>query len=215
MSASAWSGGHAPPARAASLFAQWSARAGLLILVALAGCAAPRVKPDANLLARQDARERTLATRHAWQLEGRLGVSDGRDGGSGSLQWRQDGERFHFSVHAPVTGKTWVLSGDAHHAALEGLRERAIEGDNAALLLERELGWHVPVAELTSWARAARAEGDARIEFRTDGLPAVIEQDGWKIEYPDYDSSSEPPLPRRIFASRGDYRVRLSVSRWQ
>ena len=216
MSARASSGGPAPPARAASILARAGLpRVCLLIAAALAGCAAPRVKPDADLLARQDARERALATQRAWQLEGRLGVSDGRDGGSGSLQWRQDGDTFRFSVHAPVTGKTWVLSGDAHHAALEGLRERAIEGANAALLLERELGWHVPVAELTDWVRGARARGDARIEFRSDGLPALIEQDGWKIEYPDYDSTSEPPLPRRIFASRGDYRVRLSVSRWQ
>jgi len=191
------------------------ARTGLLAVFVLAGCAAPRIKPDADLLARQDARERALATQRTWQLEGRLGVSDGRDGGSGSLQWRQDGDAFHFSVHAPVTGKTWVLSGDPGHATLSGLREQPVEGADAAKLLERELGWHVPVAELTDWVRAARAHGEAHIEFRSDGLPAVIEQDGWKIEYPDYDSASQPPLPRRIFASRGDYRVRLSVSQWR
>ena len=42
----------------------------------------------------------------------------------------------------------------------------------------------------------------------------MIEQDGWKIEYPDYDTAHQPPLPRKIFASRGDSRVRLSVSQW-
>jgi outer membrane lipoprotein LolB len=207
--------GAAPEVRVTPLFASPLARAGLLLVVALGGCAAPRVKPDADLLARQSAREHALAAEPSWQLSGRLGVSDGHDGGSGSLQWRQDRDAFRFSVHAPVTGKTWVLSGDAHHAVLEGLREQAIEGPDAAQLLEREVGWHVPVAELTSWARAARAEGDAQIEFRSDGLPAVILQDGWKIEYPDYDSTHEPPLPRKIFASRGDYRVRLSVNQWQ
>jgi outer membrane lipoprotein LolB len=191
------------------------ARAGLLFVLALSGCAAPRIKPDADLLARQSARERALAAQPMWQLSGRLGVSDGHDGGSGSLQWRQDGDAFRFSVHAPVTGKTWVLSGDAHHAVLEGLREQPVESADAAQLLEREIGWHVPVAELTYWARAARAPGDARIEFRSDGLPAVIGQDGWKIEYPDYDNTHDPPLPRKIFASRGDYRVRLSVNQWQ
>ena len=77
-----------------------------------------------------------------------------------------------------------------------------------------QLGWHVPVAQLTDWVRAARAKGDAEIEFRSDGLPAVIQQDGWTIEYPDYDETHQPPLPRKVFASRGDYRVRLSVSEW-
>ena len=215
MSAPASPRASAERVRPISILAQTLVRASLLLLVVLAGCAAPRIKPDANLLAGQDAREHTLATQRTWQLDGRLGVSDGHDGGSGSLQWHQDGDTFDFSVHAPVTGKTWVLSGDAHRAELKGLREQAVEGDSASALLERELGWHVPVAELTSWVRGARANGDARIEFNSDGLPAVIEQDGWKIEYPDYDTAQRPPLPRRIFASRGEYRVRLSVSQWR
>lgn len=190
-------------------------RSATVVALLLAGCAAPRVKPDADLLARQAQRERLIAAQPSWQLEGRLGVSDGRDGGSGSLQWRQDGDRYRFSVHAPVTGKTWVLSGDAAHAKLEGLRPQPVGGDDAQTLLERELGWHVPVADLTSWVRGSRAKSEARIEFRNDGLPAVIEQDGWKVEYLDYDTARQPPLPSRIFASRGDYRVRLAVKHWQ
>jgi outer membrane lipoprotein LolB len=190
--------------------------AGAFALAALlAGCAAPRVKPDAALLERQSARERLLAAQPDWQLTGRLGVSNGHDGGSGSLEWRQNGAAFRFAVHAPVTGKTWVLAGDDHHAVLEGLREAPIEDGDAAELLLRELGWHVPVAGLTEWVRGARTAGEARIEFRGDGLPAMIEQDGWTIEYPDYDTAHSPPLPSKIFARRGDYRVRLSVSRWQ
>lgn len=182
----------------------------------LGACAtAPRVKTDDAMLARQGERERVLASQPNWQLAGRLGVSNAKDSGSGSLQWKQDGDAFRFSVHAPVTGKTWTLTGDAHHAVLEGLRDQPVEGDDAAALLDRELGWKVPVAQLTEWVRAARAKGDAQIEFRADGLPAVIRQDGWTIEYPDYDETHQPPLPRKVFASRGDYRVRLSVSAWQ
>jgi len=192
------------------------ARACALVACALvlAACAAPRVKTDDALLARQGERERVLASQPNWQLAGRLGVSNAKDSGSGSLQWKQDGDVFRLSVHAPVTGKTWVLAGDAHRVVLEGLRDQPVEGTDAAALLTRELGWNVPVAQLTEWVRAARAKGNAQIEFREDGLPAVIQQDGWKIEYPDYDSTHQPPLPRKVFASRGDYRVRLSVSEW-
>ena len=193
-------------------------RVALVLCMLLAGCAAPRVKtvvPDSAMLAGQAAREHELAAKPDWQLAGRLGVSTGKDSGSGSLQWKQDGEAFRFSVHAPVTGKTWVLTGDPRHAVLEGLRDRPVEGDDAATLLERELGWHVPVAELSAWVRGARARGEAKVEFREDGLPATIVQDGWKIEYPDYDTTRTPPLPRKVFASRGDYRVRLAVSEWQ
>ena len=57
----------------------------------------------------------------------------------------------------------------------------------------------------------AVAPRHARIEFRDDGLPAQIEQDGWKVRYLDYDTTRDPPLPSKVFASRGDYQVRLAI----
>lgn len=191
-----------------------AAVAAALLLVACAGQPRKPAPPDAPALAQQAARESMLAARDDWSLRGRLGVSDGHDSGSGSLEWNQRGSTFRFSVHAPVTGKTWVLSGDHDHARLDGLREQSIESADAGSLLERELGWKVPVAELRYWARGARSPGTASIEFREDGLPAVIVQGGWTVRYLDYDRAQDPPLPSKVFATRGDYKVRLAIREW-
>jgi outer membrane lipoprotein LolB len=183
----------------------------------LAACAGPRVRPvaaNAQLLAGQLAREQVLAGHTAWTLRGRLGVSDDHDSGSGALEWTQRGTGFHFSVHAPVTGKTWVLSGAPGHAALDGLRDHQVVGEDAAALLERELGWRVPVAELVGWVRGVRAPGGAQIQFRADGLPAEIDQAGWKVTYLDYDQGLVPPLPSKVFATKGSYKVRLAIHQW-
>ncbi|MGA9343349.1 MAG: lipoprotein insertase outer membrane protein LolB [Rhodanobacteraceae bacterium] len=202
--------------RAAALGGSFDFRGGILLalLLGIAGCAAPLVKSDSAHLEAQDQRELALAAQLDWRLEGRLAVSDGHDGGSGTLEWHQQGARFEFEVHAPITGKTWKLMGDPTHAVLSGLAARPIVGDNAAALIERELGWHVPVARLTAWVRGARAEGSATMTFRGDGLPAEIVQAGWTVRYADYDVALSPPLPTRIFASRGPYHVRLSVRHW-
>lgn len=118
-------------------------------------------------------------------------------------------------MHAPVTGRTWVLSGDAAQARLDGLRDGTLQGRDAADLLQRELGWQVPFAQLVAWVRALRAPGPAQMAFDAQGLPAQIEQDGWTIRYGDYDMTQSPPLPRRVFASRGEERVRLAIRSWQ
>jgi len=186
--------------------------------VLLAGCAAAPTRPvvgTPGMFDAQAGRERALAAHTHWSLEGRLGVSDGHDSGSGSLHWEQDADAFRFTVHAPVTGKTWVLSGDAQGARLQGLRDGVVEGADAASLLRREVGWQVPFAQLVDWARAARAPGAAQVRFDTQGLPAQIEQDGWTVTYSDYDMAQAPPLPRRVFASRGELRVRLAIRDWQ
>lgn len=180
----------------------------------LSACAPQRLRPDAAGLDAQDRREALLAPKSDWQLTGRLGVSDGRDSGSGSLVWSQQGQDFRFELHAPVTGKTWILSGDARHAQLQGLREEALQGDDAASLLQRELGWRVPVAELQWWARGMRAPGKAELSLRGDGLPARIVQAGWQVDFLDYDETTQPALPRKLFAESGNYKVRLAIQRW-
>lgn len=190
-----------------------------LIIVAmaalLAACAAPRVRTDVQGRSNQDQRENQLATRSNWSLQGRIAVSAPGDSGSGSLDWQQQGEHYNISVHAPVSGKTWTLSGDDSGVRLSGLRETPSEALDASALLEKELGWKVPVADLAWWVRAMRAPGKAEIAFREDGLPTEIRQHGWVVEFRDYLPGIAPSMPRRIFASNGRYSVRLIVQQWQ
>lgn len=186
-----------------------------LLLVLLASCAAPRVRPDADRMAALEQRERDVSSTMDWALHGRMSISSPKDSGSGTLEWQQQGANFQFALSAPVSGKTWTLSGDADHAELTGLRAQPVRGANAAELLIRELGWKVPVGELTYWVRGIRAPGRAEVRFREDGLPAEFHQGGWIIEFRDYAPDQNPPLPRKIFASNGDYKVRLAIQRWE
>lgn len=191
-------------------------RTALLALVCafVAACAAPRLRPDADRMAAQELRERTLSADVDWSLHGRMAISSPQDSGSGTLDWRQQGSTFRFVLSAPVSGKTWTLDGDAAHAELSGLRPKPVRGANAADLLRRELGWNVPVGELAYWVRGIRAPGPAEIDFREDGLPAEFHQGGWIIEFRDYATERGLQLPRKIFASNGDYKVRLIIQSW-
>lgn len=167
-----------------------------------------------DLMAAQEQREQKLSAMADWSLKGRLALSGPGDSGSGSLDWQQNGVDYRFTMHAPVTGKTWTLIGNGQSAELTGLQSQPVRAQDATTLLERELGWKVPVIELSYWVRGQRAPGPADITFRSDGLPAEFRQQGWLIEYREYDETREPALPRRIFASNGEYKVRLAIQRW-
>ena len=60
-----------------------------------------------------------------------------------------------------------------------------------------------------------RAAGSSRVDYDVQNLPAVIEQAGWKVEYRDWLADRDPPLPRKLFASRGNARVRVVVDSWK
>ena len=189
---------------------------GLPLLLLTACVPAVRMKGDASLLAAQRAREQALASVDRWVLQGRLGVSNGSDGGSGNFSWSQDGEHYEFVLRAPVTGKSFRLSGDNHGALIEGLDGGPIHGRDAESLMHRALGWDVPLRDLRAWVLGLRADGGpAELTFGTDRLPASLLQDGWSVDYREWDASHQPPLPKKLYAAKPPYKVKLVIESWQ
>jgi outer membrane lipoprotein LolB len=184
-----------------------------LVLV-LSACAAPRLRDaDEAALEAQSRRESVLAAEGRWSLSGRIAVSDAGDGGSGRITWRQDGDRYTIDISAPVSRRTWRLTGSPAGATLEGLDGGPRFDESAEALLRREVGWTVPFASLSAWVRGARGAGPALLEFDAEGRPARLSQAGWIVEFRTW-NQAEPELPLKVFAARGQQRVRLVVERW-
>lgn len=202
-----------------------------LVIAALSGCAtapvvAPGIPASPELEAVQDRREAALGLLDGgcdlatWAMNGRVALSNGKDGGSGRIEWVQANGRTEVTLSAPVTRQSWTLRRDVTGAVLEGVAGGALRGVDAALLLRDATGWDIPVAALGCWLRGARAErgvfGDVELFFAENGQVQRIVQDGWVVEYAGWlmDRATGLPMPARIEARRGDSRVRLVVDRW-
>lgn len=183
-------------------------------------------------------REAALDRDSRWSLQGRVALSNGRDGGSGRIEWQQVGPRYAVTLSAPITRQSWRLSGGAGEVLLEGLDGGPRHGSDPAQLLRASTGWDIPVLALTAWLRGARAQGlgPAQLQFGVDGHLLRIEQGGWVIEYRDWrlppvaqgdvavseadDVAGEVAaltavaLPHWLEATRGEARVRLIVDQW-
>ena len=202
----------------------------LLVLCAVvalfAGCATTARQPDlppvaGDPAAHQQQRVEALSSASDWSLTGRVALSNGRDGGSGRLDWRQQGAAYEVSLSAPITRQSWRLSGAPGNALLEGLEGGARQGPDPRLLLLEATRWDIPVAALTSWVRGMRADesiyGRSNLVFGDDGRISRIIQDGWTIDFAGWQAADGQPveLPHRLTATRGEARVRLVVDSWQ
>ena len=183
----------------------------------LAACAPVAVRNPGTVkqLAAQATREHALGAQQSWSLDGRFAASDGQHGGSGSLSWQQEGRQYQFTLRAPITGKTVQLNGGPNGAVLTGMGKQALAGRSAGDVLNAEFGWDVPVADLAWWVRGLRAPGrPAILTFGANGLPATLDQDGWHVDYRDWYSERNPPLPHKVYASRDPYTVRVMIETW-
>jgi outer membrane lipoprotein LolB len=194
-----------------------------MTILGLAGCASvPPLRVgspgDAGLVAEQAAREQALGQLTNWHLEGRLGITnsdDSRGSGSGGLSWTEQGGTYVFTVDGAF-GNSFRLSGGPDGALLEGVGKQPLRDTDAEALMQRAVGWSVPLAELRAWVLGLRAAGSqAQLSFGDDRLPAVLQQDGWRVEYRGWDTSRQPALPTFVVASKPPYAVRLAIKSWQ
>ena len=181
-----------------------------------AGCAPAPTRPVAAAdEGAQQAREALLAKEPDWGFRGRVALSQGSNGGNAGIHWRQQGADFDIELTAPITARSWRLQSRGGHVSLEGLEDGARKGDDAEAMLLEATGWRIPVKAMSAWARGARAPGStAELGVDPEARPALLQQDGWTIEYRAWFEGA-PPLPQKVFARQGEASVRLVVEAWE
>jgi outer membrane lipoprotein LolB len=185
------------------------------LALVVAACAQAPIRPASGSGAGgQAAREAALRAETTWAFAGRVAIEHGGRAGNARIDWKQRGEDFEITLSAPVTRQSWRLVREAGRARMEGMEGGVREGGDAEALLLESTGWRIPVASLTAWVRGARASAaTARLEYSPQGLPSVLVEDGWTVEYRAWGEGA-PPLPTRLFARHEQSSVRLAIERW-
>jgi outer membrane lipoprotein LolB len=179
----------------------------LFLAVALtAGCAvSPRPAPVPADLRELDR----------WQARGRLGVSGPENGGSGSFDWQQRGDRSEVQIRGPVGVGSVRLQLRGDDLTLETSGGQRLEERAAWEELEARLGAPVPAGSLRYWMLGLAAPGEHRWHEENSEGVVTLEQGGWRIDYQRYSTEFGPRVPVRMRATNGDARVRIVVDRWQ
>jgi outer membrane lipoprotein LolB len=189
----------------------------LASLVLLAGCAsvpgtAPIGPPNEAAWQTHQAKLQSL---NAWEMQGRIGIVNGKDGGSGSMDWKQQGDQVAFSFRGPFGAGALDVRGDA-----QALWVRSSRGDDFVTTdPERDFAARfkvpLPVLSMRYWmlglpdpATPFDKTVDAHGELRT------LTQRGWQVTYQDYAEFAGYDLPTRLLISRDQVRIKVATNRW-
>jgi outer membrane lipoprotein LolB len=156
-----------------------------------------------------------LTTLQGWELSGRAGFVDGKDSGSGSLDWRQQGDESNLDFRGPLGAGALHIEGDTHALHVKTSRgDDFVTSDPEADLGER-LHQPLPVFSLRYWVLG---QPDPTRDFAkvTDarGELVSLDQSGWHVEYQEYAEVDGYSLPTRLTLERDQVRIKLAVSDW-
>jgi outer membrane lipoprotein LolB len=151
-----------------------------------------------------------------WNLSGKLAISNDEDGGSGKLQWRENPGYTRMDFHGTLGRGAWRLEADRSGARLELADGSAYQDQTVDQLVQKQVGWEIPVESLSWWVRGMAAPGGAEERwFDERGNLVRLNQDGWSIEFGKYRSFGEFEMPIRLTAMQADWKVKLVVRRWE
>ena len=190
----------------------------LLLATLLAACSqGGGRKPDSTALELDYQRhEAQVGALESWALEGRLALSDGKEGGSGTLSWDQDGESSRLAFRGTMGRGAWQLEADSQGAVLELANGEVYQDESVAELVRKKVGWKVPVDALQWWIRGLAFPGQSQSrQLDPAGRLVHLEQSGWKVDFSQYRNEGKAWMPGKVSARRENYAVKIVVKTWR
>ncbi len=162
-----------------------------------------------------DERRAALGRVDDWTMSGRIAVRTPDDGFSASLRWIQIEETFDARVNGPLGVGAIHLSGDLEQVRIEHGDGEIEVFQDPERSLTRRLGWTVPVASFRYWALGIEGPGPVdAISTDDSGRLARLRQQGWDVEYVEYQGDAGADLPRKLIADNGDVKLTVLIRRW-
>jgi outer membrane lipoprotein LolB len=134
------------------------------------------------------------------------------DAASGQLAWRHDAARDEVLISSPFGQGLARVTRRGALVTLVTADERRYSAADAEMLTEEVLGFRLPLGGLADWVRARPADGSpAQSSYAEDGRLVTLEQQGWRIDYLEYEGGR----PARLRLRYPGLELRLAISEWK
>lgn len=177
-----------------------------LLVFGLASCATQR----ANLAHVE------LADIHRWNARGKISVTIDGERKNANFSWLNKGKDYDIRLHGPFgTGAANLKKRGDTVAYSDGKHNHL--ANSAEALLEEATGWILPISELNWWIKALPSPASDILDSRRspDGQLSYLRQQGWQLNFKDYQQISGHALPGKIIATRDDLKLVLAIKQWE
>src|SRR5262245_12983467 len=186
------------------------------MLLFLAGCATTRPGPTTAPPMTWESRRDALLALPGWQVQGRIAINAGKDGGSGSFSWKQAHDDLDFRFSGPLGAGGFRIFGDD-----ASLRVQTSDGEDFVLTdpvndLRERYGWSVPLQSMRYWMLGVPdPQSEAGTTLDDAHQLISLEQLGWVVAYTNYADTDGMTLPHKLTLEGEGVRIRVVVERWE
>jgi outer membrane lipoprotein LolB len=147
-----------------------------------------------------------------FDLSGRLAARYGNEAFSGNIAWRHARSADEMLITSALGAGVARILRQGNSVVLTTAEPREYQAADAEALTEEVLGFRLPLAGLADWVRGRPStESPASAAYAPDGRLLSLQQQGWNIEYLDYQGKR----PSRLRLTYPGIELRLAISEWK
>jgi outer membrane lipoprotein LolB len=188
------------------------------LMSVFAGCvSAPVTKTEPSTTARKLRAQhlQQLASIEQFSMQGRIGVQTNGKGFSGSLQWQHNSTEDDIDLYSPLGSQVASIKKTPDQVTLKDSAGKSFSAADAETLTQETLGWKLPLTGLVDWSIGRPTQSPIQNStWNEQGLLTHLEQDGWKIEYDNYEQQGAYMLPGKILLKSDKLNLKLLVEKW-
>lgn len=194
----------------------------ILAAGALAGCvstATPPEQPETSFKVKTvQERQAGLVEVHSWYATGAISIQQAqRSPVIMRYEWRQQGpDHYRIDLAASLNLAAVSITGTPQRVTLQKGNEPPVSAPTPEQLMQRSLGWSLPIPSFWYWARGLPAPGaNEGTQYDKFGHLVSLRQKGWQVTFSGYHTIQGVDLPDVIELHRADIAVKLVIKQWQ
>lgn len=149
-----------------------------------------------------------------WSLSGRVGFADGKDSGSGSLDWVQKAGVSTLDFHGPLGAGAVHMQGDASALHVTTSRGDDFVTTDPEYDLGARLHQPLPVLSLRYWVLGIPDPAADFTKSSAGGELKSLDQRGWHVAYQEYTQVQGHILPVKLTLERDAVHIKVAVGEW-
>jgi len=152
-----------------------------------------------------------------WVAKGRIGIRTAEQSENAYFAWQQQDNRYQVNLTGPLGQGNVELKGSPDGLTLRRPGEPDVSATSPEQLMRQLLGWSIPLQGMPYWLQGRpypQAPYDSTTDTDNQQLKSLKQLD-WQLDYLSYMETPAGPLPKKLRASHGPYRITLIIQQWQ
>ena len=161
------------------------------------------------------SRQTQLQAIRRWNISGALSIRQNQKAQIANFSWKLSAKnRYQVRLSSSLNVYNILIKSTAAGLSLNQNDKQAIHASSATELMEKSVGFALPINNLYYWVRGLNAPGQFKAQYDQYGHLSELRQQGWHIRFMRYTHVNKVDLPQLVQMSRNNLTIRIVIKRW-